>query len=107
VVGPLGFFPDDLQRQLIVVGGLLLLLLPWSVPLPRAVAVAVQHVATASFWIYLTHWQVYPDLEAAGHPVLAVLASVAVGLAAQHLWSVGLTAMRRSWRTELSPSAGR
>ena len=107
VVGPLGFFPDDLQRQLIVVGGLLLLLLPWSVPLPRAVAVAVQHVATASFWIYLTHWQVSPDLEAAGHPVLAVLASVAVGLAAQHLWSVGLTAMRRSWRTELSPSAGR
>jgi hypothetical protein len=107
VVAPLGFFPGDLQRQVIVVAGLLLLLLPWSVPLPRAAAVAVQYVATASFWIYLTHWQVYPDLEAAGHPVLAVLASVAVGLAAQHLWSVGLTAMRRSWRTELSPSAGR
>lgn len=96
VLGPLGFFPGDLQRQLIVVAGLLLLLLPWAVPLPRSFAVGVQHVATASFWIYLTHWQVYPALEAAGHPVLAVLASLTVGLAAQQAWSLGVTWLRRS-----------
>jgi len=103
VIGPLGFFPGDPQRQLIVAAGLLLLLLPWSVPLPRTVAVAVQHVASASFWIYLTHWQVYPGLEASGHPVLAVMASVAVGLVAQQLWTIGLTSLRRTWRNGVSP----
>ena len=39
-------------------------------------------LAPASLWIYLTHWQVYPGLEAAGHQGLAVLASIAVGLVA-------------------------
>jgi len=98
VVAPLGFFPGDLQRQGVVAAGLLLLLLPWSVPLPRAAAVAVQYVATASFWIYLTHWQVYPGLEAAGHPVLAVLVSLAVGLAAHQMWSTSVTWLRRTTR---------
>ena len=85
LVGVAGFFPGDLQRQAVLLVGTLLLLVPWAVPVPRAVALAAQHLAHASLWIYLTHWQVYPGLEAAGLPVLAVLASLAVGLAAYRL----------------------
>jgi acyl-CoA synthetase (AMP-forming)/AMP-acid ligase II/peptidoglycan/LPS O-acetylase OafA/YrhL len=103
LLGPAGFFPGDVDRQLVVVAGLLVLLLPWSMPLPRLVAVVVQHVATASFWIYVTHWQVYPPLEASGHRLLAVLASLAVGLAAHRLWTRG-----SGWvRLSLSPHPAR
>ena len=81
VVGVAGFFPDDVQRQAVLLVGILaLLLVPSVVFLPRSVALVVQHVAHASLWIYLTHWQIYPAIEAAGRPVLALLASLAVGL---------------------------
>ena len=46
-------------------------------------------------WIYLTHWQVYPGLEAAGHPVAAVLASIAVGLVAHRTHGWVLARFRR------------
>ena len=66
--------------------GVLLLLLDRAVPLPRLVAGAVQVVAAASLWIYLTQWQVYPGLEDAGHPYAAVLAALAVGILAHLAW---------------------
>ena len=53
-----------------------------AVPLPRPVAAVVQVVAAASLWIYLTQWQVYPGLEEAGHPYIAVLAALVVGILA-------------------------
>ena len=81
VVSVVGFFGDP-QREAIVVVGILLLLVDRAVPLPRLVAGAVQVVAAASLWIYLTHWQVYPGLEDAGHPYVAVLAALAVGIVA-------------------------
>ena len=35
-----------------------------------------------SLWIYLTQWQVYPGIEDAGHPYLAVVVALAVGIGA-------------------------
>ena len=66
VVSTIGFF-GDAQREVIVIAGTLLLLADRAVPLPRVVAGAVQAVAAASLWIYLTQWQVYPGIEDAGH----------------------------------------
>jgi acyl-CoA synthetase (AMP-forming)/AMP-acid ligase II/peptidoglycan/LPS O-acetylase OafA/YrhL len=80
ILGLLGFF-GDLQRELVVAGGVALLLWSRPVALPAVVARLVQVVASASLWIYLTHWQVYPGLEAAGHAPAAILASVVVGVA--------------------------
>ncbi|MCW2814877.1 MAG: AMP-dependent synthetase and ligase, partial [Nocardioides sp.] len=80
-VGLAGFFGDDPQRETIVAIGFVLLLLARPVLLPRPFAAVVLVLAHASFWIYLTHWQVYADLEAAGHPWLALLASLALGVA--------------------------
>ena len=96
VVGTAGFFPDDPQRQAVLMGGMLLLLVPWAVRIPGPVATIVLHLASASMWIYLTHWQVYPELEAAGHQVLAVGASLALGVAAFQL-QVRLTSRCRAW----------
>jgi acyl-CoA synthetase (AMP-forming)/AMP-acid ligase II len=81
VASTVGFF-GDAQRELIVIAGMLLLLADRAVPLPRIAATAVQALAAASLWIYLTQWQVYPGIEDAGHPYLAVLAAVAVGICA-------------------------
>ncbi len=92
VGGTWGYFPDDLQRQLVVTVGIALLVVPRAVPVPRVLAAPLRVLAAASLWIYLTHWQVYPDLEAAGHPALAVLASLVVGVAAA--WFYGLVESR-------------
>ena len=89
VVSVTGFF-GDAQREAIVLAGVLLLLLDRALPLPRLVARAVQVVAAASLWIYLTQWQVYPGLEDAGHPYLAVLAAMAVGIVAHLVWGRAL-----------------
>jgi len=62
--------------------GILLLLVDRAIPVPRPLAVVVQAVAAASLWIYLTQWQVYPGLEAEGHPYVAVLAALVVGILA-------------------------
>ncbi len=88
-----GFFGDR-QREAIFVAGLLLLLLGRPLPLPSWAVSGVSVLASASLWIYLTHWQVYPPLEDIGYPVWAILASLAVGIAA----SQGLSAVTRRRR---------
>jgi peptidoglycan/LPS O-acetylase OafA/YrhL len=101
VVSTIGFF-GDLQREVIVIAGILLLLADRAVLLPRILATAVQALAAASLWIYLTQWQVYPGIEDAGHPHLAVLAAVAVGICAHLVYErVNPTALGR-WRPHTS-----
>ncbi len=86
LAGTVGFFPDQPERQLVLAAGLVLLVQPRSLPVPRMIVPAVQVLASASLWIYLTHWQVYPELEAAGRPLTAIGASLAVGVAAWWTW---------------------
>lgn len=74
----LGFF-GDLSRELLVVGGVVCLMLLPVVRLPRQLAPVVTVLASSSLFVYLTHWQVYPHLEM-DYPVLATLASFAVGI---------------------------
>jgi len=65
----------------IVLGGFLLMLWLPHVSLPPVLARAAGVLAGASLFIYLTHWQVYPALEDAGHQWLALVASLTVGIA--------------------------
>ena len=102
VVATAGFFGDP-RREAIVVAGVVLLLLGRPVRLPWWAAAAVATIASASLWTYLTHWQVYPPLEDAGHPVLAVVASLAVGVVA----SVAVTRTSRRVRTVLAAARAR
>ena len=80
VVATAGFFGDG-RRETIVVAGVLLLLPGRPLRLPAWAASTLGVLASASLWIYLTHWQVYPPLEDSGHQVLAIVASLAVGVA--------------------------
>lgn len=75
-----GFF-GEVHREVIVLGGFLLLLWRPHVPITSLLARIAGVLATASLFIYLTHWQVYPPLEDAGHPWLALVASLTVGIA--------------------------
>ena len=75
-----GFFGQP-QREALVLGGFLLVLWLPHVVLPPWLARAAGVLAGASLFIYLTHWQVYPPLEDAGHQWLALAASLVVGIA--------------------------
>jgi len=75
-----GFF-GQWHREVIVLGGFLLVLWRTHLSLPAVVARACGVLAGASLFIYLTHWQVYPPLEDGGHQWLALGASIAVGIA--------------------------
>ena len=78
-----GYFPDEPSRGVAMQAGLLLLTwLPW-LPVPRLLAPLLSRLASASLWIYLTHWVVWPPLLSAGVPRPAVvMACLAAGVAA-------------------------
>ncbi|TFC48771.1 MULTISPECIES: hypothetical protein [Cryobacterium] len=86
-----GFFGDP-AREAIAIAGLLLLLWIPAVPLPRILVPVLGVVASASLFVYLVHWQVFP-LLAVEFPLLATLASFAVGILA---WQ-GYSALSGWW----------
>ena len=75
---------------MIVAGVAVLVWLP-AVRVPGLVGRVLTCSRRASLFVYLTHWQVYPHLEM-DHPLLATLASLAVGIA---YWWVSRPALRR------------
>ena len=77
-VGTIGFFGDP-WREAIVVAGIAVLVLAPSVRVPRRLVGPVSVLASASLFVYVTHWQVYPHLEHSV-PVLATALSFAVGV---------------------------
>jgi hypothetical protein len=80
-----GFF-DEPVRETVIVSGLLLVLWAPRLVLPRGLPQLLSPLAAASLAIYLTHWVVYPPLDA-HHDVLAALLSLAVGVA---VWKVAV-----------------
>ena len=73
-----GYF-GDVQRELTIVGGLVLLILVPRIPLPTWVARGAGVLASASLYTYLVHWQVFPLVREQSE-VLAVVASITVGI---------------------------
>ncbi len=84
VVGTVPGFFGDVERDALVVAGLLLLVWVRSLRVPSPVARTVGMLASASLYIYLAHWQIYPHLEDS-YPLLATVLSLAGGVA---LWQV-------------------
>jgi hypothetical protein len=74
-----GFFGDPV-REGVVVAGVLALVWVGSVRVPGWAARAVGVLASASLYIYLVHWQVYPHLEDSV-PLLATVLSLVAGIA--------------------------
>jgi acyl-coenzyme A synthetase/AMP-(fatty) acid ligase len=88
--GTFGFFGDPVREALVVGGVAALVLLP-SVPVPRLLVRPVSLLASASLFVYLTHWQVYPPLEERSG-LLALAVSLAVGVT---VWWLARPALRR------------
>lgn len=79
-----GFFGEPLRESIVVVGVLALIWLP-AVPLPVVLRPALTTLASASLFIYLTHWVVYPPFEQTA-PAVGTLLSLAVGIVAWSLY---------------------
>ncbi len=77
-------FTGETQRDLVVAAGLLALVWLPTVPWPRVLVGVTGTLASASLYVYLTHWQVYPHLEDRW-PLAGLLASLAVGVLAWRL----------------------
>jgi hypothetical protein len=79
-----GFFGEPLREGIVAVGVLALIWLP-AVPLPVVLRPALTTLASASLFIYLTRWVVYPPFEQTA-PAIGTLLSLAVGIAAWSLY---------------------
>jgi len=82
-----GFFGDT-SRDIVVVVGALLLIWIRAVSVPSSVARAAGVLASASLYIYLAHWQIYPHLEDS-YPLLATVLSLLGGIV---FWQVATRA---------------
>ena len=100
VIGALGLaavpgFFGSTSREALVAGGLVLLLLVPTIPVPRLAVRPVALVASASLYIYLVHWQVYPVMLRNLGELAAFGASLIAGLVA---WWTAETLMGRRSR---------
>jgi acyl-CoA synthetase (AMP-forming)/AMP-acid ligase II len=86
-------FHSDLPRETLMVVGLVALIWLPTVPSVPFVNRVAGVLASASLYIYLTHWQVYSRLDHHS-PLLALLVSLAVGIAYAALVRGATSALR-------------
>ncbi|MCX6521138.1 MAG: AMP-binding protein [Actinobacteria bacterium] len=79
-----GFFGDG-HRELVVVAAMLLLVWVRQVPVPAPAVGVVGTLASASFVVFLVHWQVWPLMLEWFVPWVALAGTLAVGVGA---WAV-------------------
>ncbi|OFI39104.1 AMP-dependent synthetase [Arthrobacter sp. SW1] len=79
------FFGDQFRENTVIAGVLMLIWLP-TLLVPVVLRRPLGLLASASLYIYLTHWLVFP-LFAGTSPLLALLASLAAGVA---YWAVSM-----------------
>ena len=94
-----GFFNSPVREATVAAGILLLVWVP-ALPVPAALRRVIGWLASASLFIYLTHWLVYPVLLPLS-PVLAVVGSLMVGTGYWALcrWLPGaVLRVSRTWR---------
>lgn len=96
-----GFFGNG-AREAMVIAGLLVLLWVSTIRVPHLVAAAASVLAAASLHIYVTHWLVYPPVEA-WSSLAASVASVAVGVVYRQVDVRAQAAYRRLTPTAAPP----
>ncbi|HWL36170.1 MAG TPA: AMP-binding protein [Frankiaceae bacterium] len=91
-----GFF-ETRPRALLVLGAVLALAWVPTVRWPARLAGVTGALASASLYVYLVHWQVFPHLQLRS-PLLATALSIAAGLAYWQVVTVALPALARRVR---------
>jgi acyl-CoA synthetase (AMP-forming)/AMP-acid ligase II len=100
------------QRELFIVIGLIALAWLPTVPVPRGLVRPMSAVASASMWIFLVHWQVWPPIDAALKREVAFAITIAVGVGAWWLSRRALEVLRAAAATvsarysQVKPSSG-
>jgi hypothetical protein len=94
IVATAGFFGDP-AREAVVVGGILLLIWVQRLRIHAALVPAVRLLASASLFIYLTHWVVYPTWEISA-PWFGTVLSLSIGVAAWYLYRLGGRALNHT-----------
>ncbi|MFJ6028111.1 AMP-binding protein [Pseudarthrobacter sp. NPDC092424] len=89
-----GFFFNDLLREGTLLAGILVLIWVRTLPVPKGLQKVTVLLASASLYIYLTHWLVFPHFVAL-HPGIAVVASLAAGVGYWALVNGALVLKRR------------
>lgn len=74
-----GFFPSATRNEVVMAGMLVLLWVP-RIPLPRPANRLAGVLASASLYVYLTHWAVYPPVSRSLGRSAAVVGSLVVGV---------------------------
>ena len=107
-----GFWPSMPMREVTIIAGLVVLTWVPTVALPAWLGRLASVVAGASLFVYLTHFQVYPHLMGI-NSVLAMAASIVVGVAYHRVWTalearvrVGWAAALRVWATSRGVRTG-
>ena len=102
IVSLLGYF-DSTHREMLVLGGVVLLIWLPAIRCPAWFTVVAGTVAEASLYTYLTHYQVYPLFDA--HPLLGVVAAITIGVLLTRLVNATRTWVReRTERTATTAS---
>lgn len=78
-------FTGNADREAFILAGALALVWLTTVPWPRVLLGVTGTLASASLFIYLTHWQIYPHFEQRW-PLGGLLASLAFGVLAWRLF---------------------
>ncbi len=91
------------QRETFIILGLVMLVWIPSLPLPRVLHRPISALASASMWIFLVHWQVWPPLDAVLKREAAFALTLAVGVAA---WWTASHARQLFRRTHIALSGG-
>jgi hypothetical protein len=88
-----------------VLAGIVLVVWIPNVTVPRPLQRFVALIASASLYIYLTHWQVFPPIARAHGPAVAVIGASLVGVV---VWCVARRVIDRSERAlrAARPTAG-
>ena len=94
VAAVVGFF-DRPQRDWYVIGGVLLLLWVRRIPAPRPVGLALAALASASMWIYLSHFHIWPVAKRSAPLAVAYPATVLAGVGIWYLVGVCTRAWSR------------
>ena len=98
-----GFF-HDLQRELVLFTGFVVLTWFPLLPVPHRLVRPIGMVASASLFIYVTHFQFVPAVLEV-NPLLAVAVAIAIGIVFERAWSYAVSFVRIRTKTPIPPTA--
>ncbi|WP_084037111.1 AMP-binding protein [Haloechinothrix halophila] len=94
-----GFFDNAVREGIVLVGLVLVLFLP-RVRIPRVLLAPVGLIASASLYIYLTHYVLLPGMLAVASPLVVTASGIALGIAVWFAVERGTVIGARLWRNK-------